>query len=258
MLGKLLKHEWIATVRRYGLFYLVLCAVTMLAVIVHTIPVENVFYKMGEGAFLVLYVLTLCGVIFCSTGMAVVRFYKNMVSDEGYLTFTLPAKVEHLVLAKLIVAVLWQILTIALSMLSLYCVFVAGHVEWSTVTGVVSLITEEMGLVLPVFFVMMLFSIIYQTLLYYLCIAIGQLFGNYKIIASVIAYCAIAFGLEVIVVLILVMIGGLMGFAEVGNLFVSLTDMTTIYIISILWMALLAAIGYFVTCRLLKKKLNLN
>lgn len=258
MLGKLLKHEWIATVRRYGLFYLVLGAMTVLAVIVHAIPIENVFYKMGEGAFLVLYVLTLCGVVFCSTGMAVVRFYKNMVSDEGYLTFTLPAKVEHLVVAKLLVALCWQMITIVLSILSLLCVFVVGHVEWSTFSEIVSFLTKEMGMVLPVFFVMLLFSALYQTLQYYLSIAIGQLFGNYRIVASVIAYCAISFGLELFVVLVIAIICGIVGFMDAEFFIISLSDMTPLYIISILWMVLLAVVEFFVTCHLLKKKLNLN
>lgn len=258
MLGKLLKHEWIATVRRYGLFYLVLGAMTILAVIVHAIPIDNIFYKMGEGAFLVLYVLTLCGVIFCSTGMAVVRFYKNMVSDEGYLTFTLPAKVEHLVIAKLLVAFCWQIITIVLSILSLLCVFVVGHVEWSTFSEIVSFLTKEMGMALPLFFVMMLFSSLYQMLQYYLSIAIGQLFGNYKILASVIAFCAISFGLEILVVLIIVIVCGIAGFMDGGIYMTALSDVTPLYIISVLWMVLLAVIEYFVTCHLLKKKLNLN
>lgn len=257
MLGKLLKHEWRATARRYGLFYLILAAMTLFAVIIHAIPVKNVFYTMGETAFLVLYIFVLCGVAFCSTGMAVVRFYKNMVSDEGYLTFTLPAKVEQLVLTKFIVAFLWQMLTVVLIVLSLLTVFVVGHVEWSAFSEVISFILEETGAMLPILGVTMLISMMYQMLMFYLSIAIGQIFGHYKILASVIAYCVIGFGLELIMMIIILAICGIIGFVEVGEFIMNMSNMNAFYLISIAWSAVLAVIAYFVTCRLLKRKLNL-
>ena len=94
MLGKLLKHEWIATARKYGLFYLVLGIVTLITAVMHALPKEHLFFTVADIALIVIYILALICVFFCSTGMAVVRFYKNLVSDEGYLTFTLPVKVE--------------------------------------------------------------------------------------------------------------------------------------------------------------------
>lgn len=257
MLGKLLKHEWIATARRYGLFYLVLAAVTLLAIIVHAIPVDNMFYTMGEVAFLVLYVLTLCGVFFCSTGMAVVRFYKNMVSDEGYLTFTLPAKVEQLVLAKFLVAAIWQMVTMVLVTLSLICVFVVGHVEWKAFSDGIGFVFDEAGIMVPTFCLMLVISSIYQLLLYYLSIAIGQLFGNYKILASVIAYCALSFGIELIMVLLIFAIFAGVGFLEMSRYLSSQEGLSIFYVISMVWMIAFGAVEYFVTCHLLKKKLNL-
>ena len=125
--------------------------ITILAIIVHALPVDHVLFTIGEVSFLVLYILVLCGVFFCSTGMAVVRFYKNMVSDEGYLTFTLPAKVEQLVLSKFLVAVCWQITTMLLVALSLLSVFVVGHIEWSMFREGVSFVMKETGMILPVF-----------------------------------------------------------------------------------------------------------
>lgn len=258
MLGKLLKHEWNATARKYGLFYLVLGVITILAIIVHALPVDHVLFTIGEVSFLILYILVLCGVFFCSTGMAVVRFYKNMVSDEGYLTFTLPAKVEQLVFSKFLVAVCWQIVTMLLVALSLLSVFVVGHIEWSMFCEGAAFVMEESGMILPVFGIMMLVSFMYQILLYYLSIAVGQLFGNHKILASVIAYCALSFGIELIMMVIILAVCGAIGFIEVSQQMSSLSGMTTFYGISIGWMVVLGAIEYFVICHLLKKKLNLG
>lgn len=257
MLGKLLKHEWIATVRRYALFYLVLGAMTLFAAVIHALPVDNFFFKMGEGAILVLYVISVIGVIFCSTGMAVVRFYKNMVSDEGYLTFTLPAKVEELVLAKFLVAVLWQIITVVLCTVSLFLVFVPGHMEIKQLFDGISFISEQFGVLIPVFLVMLLFSMMYQMLLYYLSIAVGQLFGTYKILASVIAYCAISFALEIVQLVIMLCVFAGVGFDKVNTFMNSMDGMTNFYYISSGWTIVLGIVEYFVICRLLKKKLNL-
>ena len=258
MLGKLLKHEWNATARKYGLFYLVLGVITLLAMVVHAIPADHVLFTIGEVSFLVLYILVLCGVIFCSTGMAVVRFYKNMVSDEGYLTFTLPAKVEQLVFSKFLVAVCWQITTMLLIVISALSVFVVGHIEWSMFCEGVAFVVEQSGMILPVFGVMVLISIMYQLLLYYLSVAVGQLFGNHKILASVIAYCVLSFGIELIMLVVMIAVCGIIGFVEVGEQMSSLSGMTTFYGISIGWMVVLGAIEYFVICYLFKKKLNLG
>jgi len=260
MLGKLLKHEWRATIRRYALFYLVLGAMTLFAAVIHAIPVDNFFFNMAEGAVLLLYVITVIGVMFCSVGMAIVRFYKNMVSDEGYLTFTLPAKVEELVLAKFLVAVLWQIITVALCIISLFLVFVPGHIEIKEVLDGISYLSDQVGTLFPVFLAVLLCSMIYQLLLYYLSIAVGQLFGTYKILASVIAYCAISFVVEIAMLAILLGVFVFVGFDEVNVFMNSMPGtemMTKIYFFSMAWTIALGVVEYFVICHLLKKKLNL-
>jgi hypothetical protein len=258
MLGKLLKHEWIATVRRYGLFYLVLAAVTLVAAVLHALPVDNVVFGFFEGTVLVLYVIAVIGVVFCSTAMGVIRFYKNMVSDEGYLTFTLPAKVEELVLAKFIVAYVWQIVTVALSAVSLFLVFVPGHIEMKELSAVLSQLSDHFGVLLPVFIFTLFFSLMYQILTYYLSIAIGQLFGTYKIVGAVVAYCAISFVVEL--ALMVVMLGAMViiGFDKVDAFMSSMNGMTKFYLFSTGWMIILGVVEYFVICHLLKKKLNLS
>ena len=257
MLGKLLKHEWIATIRKYALFYLVLGAVTIFAAIIHALPVDNFFFSMAEMAILTLYVISVIGVVFCSTGMAVVRFYKNMVSDEGYLTFTLPAKVEELVLAKFLVAFLWQVITVVLSIVSLFLVFVPGHIELGELSAVFSMLSDYLGIMVPVFLCMLLLSMMYQILMFYLSIAVGQLFGNYKILASVIAYCVISFVLEIVLAVIFVGMFYIVGFDEVNLYINSVSGVTRFSFISMGWTLVLGIVEYFIVCNLLKKKLNL-
>lgn len=257
MLGKLLKHEWKATARRYGLFYLILAAITLFAAIIHGIPTDNVFYNMGEFALLAIYVISLIGVFFCSTGMAIVRFYKNMVSDEGYLTFTLPVKVWQLVFSKLLVAFVWQIATVVLCILSLLGVFVVGHIDLKEFFEGVSALGGEFGKLVPVLGIMMIVSTIYQLTVYYLSMAIGQLFGTYKILASVIAYCALAFVIEIVIVLVVVGIFGVAGFMKMSTAMMTTDGMANFYLVFTGMSAVIGVAAYFVTCHLLTKKLNL-
>lgn len=257
MLGKLLKHEWKATARRYGLFYLILAAVTLFTAVVHAIPVDHFTFAMGEMALIVVYIISLFGVVFCSTGMAVVRFYKNMVSDEGYLTFTLPAKVEQLVFTKFLVAFIWQLVTIFLCVLSLFCVFVVGHVGVGEFFEALSSVVSEFGALVPVFGVMMLVGIMYQMMIYYLSIAIGQLFGTYKILASVIAYCAIAFVIEIVMMFAVLGIFGITGIMNMGETMAVTDGMAGLYLLTAGVSTVFGITAYFVTCYLLKKKLNL-
>ncbi len=257
MLGKLLKHEWNATARRYGLFYLILASITLFTAIIHGIPVDNIFYTMGETSIIVLYILSLAGVLFCSTGMAIVRFYKNMVSDEGYLTFTLPAKVEQLVFAKFLVAYVWQLVTVVLCVLSLIAVFVVGHMSFGEFFDGVSYIADMLGGVGPAILVMTLISMMYQLMIYYLSIAIGQRFGNYKILASIIAYLALTFAVELVLMLIVLGIFGIVGIVEMSQSLYSMEGMSWFYLATGAISAVIGVAAYFVTCYQLKKKLNL-
>lgn len=257
MLGKLLKHEWKATARRYGLFYLILASITLFTAVIHAIPVDNFFFSMGEGALIVIYILSLFGVIFCSTGMAIVRFYKNMVSDEGYLTFTLPAKVEQLVFVKFLVAFVWQVVTVVLCILSLIGVFAVGHISFAEFFDGISYITDQFGGMIPVFIVLILISMMYQLMIYYLSIAIGQRFGTYKILASIIAYCALSFVIELVLILIILGIFGAVGFVEMSQSMGTMKGMTGFYLLTGGMSAAIGIAAYFVTCHQLKKKLNL-
>ena len=140
---------------------------------------------------------------------------------------------------------------------SLFLVFVPGHMEIKQLFDGISFISEQFGVLIPVFLVMLLFSMMYQMLLYYLSIAVGQLFGTYKILASVIAYCAISFALEIVLLVIMLCVFAGVGFDKVNTFMNSMDGMTNFYYISSGWTIVLGIVEYFVICRLLKKKLNL-
>jgi len=255
MLGKLLKHEWIATARKYGVFYLVLGIVTLITAVMHALPKENLFFMIADVALIVIYILALIGAAFCSVGMAVVRFYTNLVSDEGYLTFTLPVKVEEIVFSKLLVAFCWQAVTFVLGAISLFLVFVPGHFTMDQISMVWNEIVTEAGPMLGTMCIMMPVNLIYQLLFYYLSIAIGQMFVEHKIVGAVVAYFSLSFALEMLMTIGMFVVLGIDGvlFMEMD----SPSGVAGVYLWTTALTAVLGVVFYFVTCHLFKKKLNL-
>lgn len=258
MLGKLLKHEWNATARRYGLFYLVLAAMTLFAAVLRRIPVENTIFRIVETAFLGIYVLTLIAVMVGSLAMAVIRFYQNMVSDEGYLTFTLPVKVEELVLVKILVAVLWQVITVGLLLGSVFCVYVLGNIEMSTFVQELTVSVKGAGLSLPLVGVLLFVCVLYQLMLCCFSISVGQSFQGNKIVGSVVTYLVVDFGLRMIMLIVLFVAVAVIGFSKVDVYMNSTRGLGVVLTGWNVWSLVLAVTGYFGSCYFLKRKLNLN
>ena len=115
MLGKLLKHEFAATARYLWVLYV---AMLGLSVAVHFAfrfydRADLAVLRMAMTMAIILWVLSL---IFCGIGTLVLmirRFYQNLLTDEGYLMFTLPVSVHELVISKLITAVVWMLASVA-------------------------------------------------------------------------------------------------------------------------------------------------
>lgn len=258
MLKKLLKHEWIATGRMYGIFFLVLAVVTLVTKLIGLIQIDSWVFSTIKGMITGIYVVTLLGVWFCSIGYAVVRFYKNMVSSEGYLTFTLPAKVEQLVTAKFLVAFVWQMVTIFALILSLCVIFLVGKVSLGEIADVwQAMIGEVGGGFIPAFLLLLAVNMAYQLVIYYLSIAIGQLFTGNKIVGAVVGYCVIYFVVQALLIVIFMVAGLIGGFANIDAMFNTVDGIPLLFVLTSLPSAVLGVIGYFVTCKLLKKKLNL-
>lgn len=106
MLGKLIKYEYKATSRTFIPIYI---ALLLVAVINRVFRMGNIDVAWGistlalVGLFIALGVLTII--------VIVQRFNKNLLGDEGYLMFTLPVKSEQLIVSKVIISILWTIIS---------------------------------------------------------------------------------------------------------------------------------------------------
>ena len=108
MLGKLMKYELRATSRTMlplFLLTLLLSVFTRMS----TAVVQHTHTNITESLNMLLifaFVLALVGTAVFSVILMVVRFRNNLMTDEGYLMFTLPVSVHQLLWAKLLVSML--------------------------------------------------------------------------------------------------------------------------------------------------------
>ena len=101
MLGKLLKYEYKATSRYFIGLYIVLALLTIgnkiMLIIEDTSDVQLRVVDILFGIIMASYVIAIIAIAVATVVLMLRRFYFNMLKDEGYLTFTLPATVgQHI------------------------------------------------------------------------------------------------------------------------------------------------------------------
>mgnify|MGYP001127579390 FL=1 len=115
MLGKLLKHEWKAVWKIPVLLIGILLAAGMMAGFTFHLPIwvsEWVGLPLSGVMMIITFYVAIIGVSLGITIYFAVRYYKNMFTDEGYLTNTLPVSSHQLLLSKVITMFSWDIISI--------------------------------------------------------------------------------------------------------------------------------------------------
>ncbi len=90
MLGKLIKYEIKATARTFLPLFAALLISAGIYKLISALSAKAP--QAPEIISLILYNIILVGVFVMTFVVMVQRFYKNLLSDEGYLMFTLPVK----------------------------------------------------------------------------------------------------------------------------------------------------------------------
>ena len=127
MLGKLLKHEFRQSARSVTLIYASAAAVIAFIFIGMLTKITWI----GVVGSIVLYLVALTALIM--TLVSVIRnFYETLYSNQGYLSFTLPVRCPALLGSKVIVSMVWVILSFVLAAL---CFLVIGMNARATAEG---------------------------------------------------------------------------------------------------------------------------
>lgn len=268
MLGKLVKNELKSYRFSFGIVFLSGFVFTIFMKVVCMLPyqegVKELIQSLGFMAYY--YLIMLVGV--AANVLIIIRFYSTMVGDRGYLTWTLPAKSSTILWAKLIGGGLWEILAAIVTYIYL-AIFYAGHYWVDSMTEEMTVMFRDLfdsfepqDIVIVILAVIAIFIWSFvPILLIYLCMAIGQLFGKWRILASIGCYFVIIILIEIVMVLGIVVLS--LALVDVSpDIFLIDLDAYTVIngvlvILAILGAGAFAAL-FAITNSLFKKHLNLE
>lgn len=279
MLGKLIKHEWLSTWKVPTALCIYLIILTLLGCTSFLSPLwqsNNPIVETFAGSSVFLYVISLLACSFATFVYFVVRFYRNMYTDEGYLMHTLPVKSWEHIISKGLVFFIWSLIAgfaVVLSVCSLAftAVAVVSEVDLSEVLNTARVFWPEImqefrevwGLSMSVTLLLLVISgickMVYSILLIYTAISIGQTFNKHKVMASFIAYGCLMIVLQIVTSLVQIPL--FMLHLERIN-FSSSTTVSSVLSPSF-WLDLIISIicivtFWLITETIMRKKLNLD
>ena len=223
MLAKLIKYDLKASAKiliLIHLLYLVLCISLRLFFVDRldfALPAKVLFTPMlicTVMVFLVIFVLW-----FSTWLILAFRFYRNLFSGEGYLSWTLPASaLEHL-WSKIISGYIFLAAdTVIVS--GGILILVTGENVVSSYQTIAADFTEQLGMPVSTFalymFLLMLASCLATVMQTYFYIAAGQLFPGHRVLCSVAIYFITGFVIQLITLVLMAAFHLIPGYGSTG------------------------------------------
>jgi len=224
---------------------------------------REVFLTLAIVALLFLVMILFFGIILYAnaTGLILLyRFYKHHFTDEGYLTFTLPATTHQILLSSIVNILIWYVISavtviVALAAMATPLFVLAQQQAAAILPEMGEVFAEAFGEQWGVLYLVMIIStFLGQLILPLTAITIGaQVTKKYKLLAGV----GIYIGLNMAVSFISGIVSTVVGITSVFTMEME-TMMTVTYLVpSVLYLGI-AVGGYFLMHYLVTNKLNLT
>ncbi|MBE6611453.1 MAG: hypothetical protein E7632_03070 [Ruminococcaceae bacterium] len=273
MLGKLIKHEFRATAAPMLILFLGVLVISGLTRLCMLAAEFAEFFAILAGLSVMLYSLVIWAAYVFIYVLIIRRFYKHIYGAEGYLTLTLPVRRSTLILAKLIPAMIWQLLGTIVTTSSL--LIIASYPEVYAVIGEAFYILLEGVLYLFEFmntpgWVMILELVLFAfisavggIMTLYASVSIGQLFKKHRFLGSVLGYFIIYVVTQIIMSAYVMVMSTVSIFGSWDIYAGRLNGLAAfqIQIMILLYIAITALIGlgcWIVTHGVMKKSVNLQ
>ena len=208
MLGKLMKHEWLSTWKVPTALCIYLGILTILGCTSFVSPLwqsDNMVVQVIAGFSIFIYILSLIGICIAIFAYFVVRFYRNMYTDEGYLMHTLPVKSWEHILTKGLTFFIWSLISVLAVFFSIFSIIFSAAlsvsgINWGDFFSQLQEFWPEIMREFRAFWgtslattiilciVAAICQLIFSILMIYGSISIGQTFNRHKVMASFIAY----------------------------------------------------------------------
>lgn len=268
MLGKLMKYEFKATGRVFLPLYAAMLIMAAVTKLMFSLQLDT-----PRIISLVLSILLMIAAFVVTFILAIQRFYKNFLTDEGYLMFTLPTDASTLIGGKLLVAILWNVVCTGVAYLALSMMAFSGG-EWQAVTQAIrdiGLPSVDVTFFTIEFAALILASLVSGILTIYASMALSMLSGKHRVALSFVFYL----GLNTVMQLLTTAILGLFSMPFTGRYTASVEELTfasvrqyftpetiaTIHSYAGIMIVVTVGFGaamFFVTRYMLKNQLNLQ
>lgn len=208
MLGKLFVHEWKDTWKPLTVLNVAVLVLTVIGMITIQNDIwskanQNRFIAITMVMYILFYIVAVCALSMFTGVFFWYRFYKNLFTDQGYLMHTLPVTSHELVLSKGFVALIWQMVSLFVVMVSYACMaFSLVASEGNSLMDVFAELLSEIdlgpkGVYLVVSMILMsVTAMIMSVLLGYASVSLGQLTKKHRLGASVAIYMGIYFVIQ--------------------------------------------------------------
>ena len=262
MLGKLVKYELKSSGRLLTLMYAAILVVALIggimlrgsAVVGKELPLIILF---------LIYLILVVAMMIITLVVIVGRFFKSLLSQEGYLMHTLPVPTWNHVLCKTLTALIWIVLAVIVLFVSgAIFLFVSGAIflfgagaardmfAALDLTGLRNVLSQN-AVMITLFLVVMIVQLVRMVLQAYVSMAVGATANKHKIFFSFLVF--------VIIVIVLNIVTAVIALGSLANNMSILTFTgyeTLIY--QLIFDGVLTVVFFAVTTLFLRKKLNLE
>lgn len=269
MVKKLFKHEYLFYARVMALVYGILLTISVATRLIYTFESDTTAYQIIRGFTTIVYVVSMMAAWGFAWVMSIVRFYRNLFTSEGYLTFTLPVTSAQHIIVKAVTAVSVEWITYVMIAISALIVVPWAYLaEFFEGFGMLFSGFYEVAGIHAVLFGIELFALAVLAsfagiMLYYCFISIGQMSKKNRILAAVGAYFAYYILTQVLSTIFTVMLSvfAATGVFESWGYWIIEHPVASIHLLmctGILLAAVFLLLEFLLVRRIITKKLNLE
>lgn len=278
MLGRLFKYELKATSKVLVPIYIAFIAITIISRVSIDLQVdEGSLWSFINGMGLFVFIISAIAMFVATAIVIIWRFYRNASSDEGYLLFTLPVKVDYIIISEFLCALIWGFLMSVFAVLGIFLMIFNRNVDdniinFSYFGNILSSLTADGIKAIFYLFLDILISTFQEIMSIYCAISLASLFNKHRLIFSATFYIGLLIVVNAFAILIMNIVEKIFpsGVYNAYSEDISFSDIVTSWntdvapiinsVVSIVdWFFLLVVISieYIIIRKILSKNLNI-
>lgn len=280
MLKKLLKYDW----KSVSGLLLVLHGILLAYTLIGRIGIAFGLSKYGDtltgsvteaygivsGIYILVYVFFIMAIMVVTDVYLAARFHKNLFSDEGYLTHTLPVSPAKIMWSKILVSWAWIVIDAAFVVASVLMLLLFKQTFEPfkyAVSEFFSVLTGAYGTRNQIFVILLILTVLAQifgcyTMLVLFSMCLGSLFKTHKILGAVVSFFGINIILSIVSTIIMFAVPG---WSSTGSVSVTaaanggfIGGENSIFLFTFIWNLVLAVLFFLGSRYILSRKLNLE